>query len=82
MTATDRKYYTIGGLRVHFGRSIGRDRIYKLIDAGHLRAIVINGRRVIPAEELDRFDRLLRSSEPVTLRDRNGDILVSTGGKR
>lgn len=69
------RYLTCGDLRRHYGRAIGRDRIYKLMNAGHLKSIIINGKRVVLESEVERFDRLLQSG-PVVLKDTDGSILI------
>lgn len=73
-------FVTIRGLRDHFGASIGRDRLSRLMNAGHIRCVVVNGRRVVSWEEVRRFERLLASPQPVTLRDTDGTVLLSKAG--
>lgn len=67
-------YLTAGDLRRHFGRAIGRDKVYALIRSGHLRSMLINGKRVVTEQELERFDRLLSGN--VILKDTNGTVII------
>ena len=67
-------YLTVGDLRRHFGRSVGRDKIYALIRSGHLKSALINGKRVVLATELERFDRVLAGN--VTLKDTSGKVII------
>lgn len=68
-------YLTVGDLRRHFGRSVGRDKIYALIRSGHLKSAIINGRRVVLASELERFDRVIATGN-VTLKDTSGKVII------
>lgn len=72
-------FVTISGLREHFGASIGRDRLSKLMNAGHIRCVIVNGRRVVSWEEVRRFERLIASDKPLLLRDRDGSVLLEKG---
>jgi hypothetical protein len=42
--------------------SVSRQRIYQLIEAGHLPVVEILGKKLVPCDELERFTALERSS--------------------
>lgn len=75
-----RKFYTVRELWQMFAPAIGRDRISKLVNAGHIRCVHLNGTRYVPAREVDRFYKLLTTGTAVTLRDVDGTVLVQTSG--
>ncbi len=69
------QYLTHGDLRRHYGSAIGRDRLYRLIHAGHLKAFKLNGKTVVTADEVARFDRILQAPN-VRLLDTDGTVLI------
>lgn len=71
-----RTHFTIEALRRHYDGVIGRDRIYRLVRAGHLEHRHINGKIVVPAYEVERFDKLLHSTESVILHDTDGSVIL------
>lgn len=78
LTKHMRSHYTMAQLTAYYAGIIGRDRLYRLVHAGHIKGSTVNRKLVIAASEVARFDQLIHSPQPVTLKDTDGSVLLET----
>ncbi len=76
LRAPTQTHYTMDQLHRYYAGVIGRDRLYRLVRAGHIKAVTVNRKLVIHADEVRRFDAVLYSPTPVTLTDTDGATLL------